>query len=188
MTEKSFEILSAIMDGETEPDQSTLEKIAQDERLRKGWTRYHLIRSVIQDRQATAIRSDFQSRIRMALEDEPTVLAPKRKNFNIAGFAKQATGMAIAATIATVAVITVQNSSIESQTENDIVASTVANEKQELQTVSTQDNSRLSNNLEARLSGYLVNHNEFSGRTSVRIIPAYSRIVSITPGERVINE
>ena len=194
MTEKKFEMLSAVMDGEMEPTQATLEQIGQDDSLRQGWSRYHLIRAVIQDRQAPDVYADLQAQVSTALQNEATILAPKRKRFSAKGFAKQATGMAIAATIATIAVVTVQNGTVEQNETGQIAAVDKAQTtvkvqpKDALQTVSTKEDSRLSSDLEARLSGYLVNHNEFTGSASVRIMPAYSRIVSITPGERVIDE
>lgn len=108
--------------------------------------------------------------------------------FDVKGMAKQATGMAIAATIATIAVVTVQNGKQDQQTETNLVANAGPTQVQQFTPVNAQGSARLSNNLEARLSGYLVNHNELSGRASVRTIPAYSRIVSITPGERIADE
>ena len=187
MTEKNFETLSAVMDGEMEPTQAMLEKIAQDDSLRQGWSRYHLIRSVIQDGSAPDVFPDLQAQISEMIEGEPTVLAPKQKRFSARAFVKQASGMAIAATIATIAVVTVQNNP-DGQGEGTQIAAGQLQTQTGIQVVSSKASSRLSNDMEARLSGYLVNHNEFSGRASVQIIPAYSRIVSITPGERVVDE
>ncbi|MBI1396860.1 MAG: anti-sigma 24 factor [Betaproteobacteria bacterium] len=73
------ERLSALMDGEFEEGESAghWKRVGSDSELMDCWHVYHLIGDVMRgDRPVSA---DFASRVREALEGEPTVLAPRRQ-------------------------------------------------------------------------------------------------------------
>lgn len=217
MSENRKEQLSAMIDGEVLPDEQLMGLLKDSEEWRARWQRYHLARLAFQGELPNTLAADVPARVRAALENEPVVLAPRRTRRlrgGGGGLVKQAAGMAIAATIATVAVLSVQNSTrIENEPAPQQVAvvppvetaprqvASVPTPSSGLQRVAegaasvavTGNNVRqppagLSVGVQTKLSGYLVNHNEFSSRTGMQGIPAYTRIVSITPGVPVAND
>ena len=110
-------------------------------------------------------------RVTTALQDEPTVLAPKRwlKSKKVL---RHASGAAIAATIATVAILVVRQSpEIPLDTPNFAVGPI------------TQQPVRLTAAAENKLSGYIVSHNEYSASSRFKGMLPYTRIVSYTQGQ-----
>lgn len=71
--------ISALMDGELFEDEaeSLLDRIKNDAAVRKSWASYHLIGDVL--RQPEYIHCDLSAKVRERLQDEPTVLAPRRQ-------------------------------------------------------------------------------------------------------------
>ena len=216
MSENRKEQLSAMIDGEVRPDEELMGLLKDSDEWRARWQRYHLARLAFRGELPNTLAADVPARVRAALENEPVVLARRRTQRlrGGGGLAKQAAGMAIAATIATVAVLSVQNSTrVENETAPQQVAAvppveTVPRQVASVPTPSsglqrvvegstsvvvTGNNVRqapagLSAGVQTKLSGYLVNHNELSSRTGMQGIPAYTRIVSITPGVPVAND
>jgi sigma-E factor negative regulatory protein RseA len=216
MSENRKEQLSAMIDGEVLPDEELMGLLKDSDEWRARWQRYHLARLAFRGELPNTLAAEVPARVRAALENEPVVLAPRRARRlrGGGGLAKQAAGMAIAATIATVAVLSVQNSTrIENEPAPQQVAAVPPVETVPRQVASvptppsglqrvvegatavavTGNNVRqppagLSAGVQTKLSGYLVNHNEFSSRTGMQGIPAYTRIVSITPGVPVAND
>lgn len=113
MSNKPFdaEKVSSCMDGESI---EYLSELCKHEKARACWRRFHFIRSVMQDADAAIVlKEDFHIRIIQALENEPTVLAPRslkrHKDFLFKRILKPAAGLAIAASVAAVAVTGFQN-------------------------------------------------------------------------------
>ncbi|MBI3480991.1 MAG: sigma-E factor negative regulatory protein, partial [Nitrosomonadales bacterium] len=71
--------ISALMDSELFEDEaeSLLDRIKNDAAVRKNWASYHLIGDVL--RQPEYIHCDLSAKVRERLQDEPTVLAPRRR-------------------------------------------------------------------------------------------------------------
>jgi sigma-E factor negative regulatory protein RseA len=106
MTNPSDERISALLDGEldaSEQQTAVDELLARDEH-RKAWGRYHLISDTLKRSLPGAIDHGFSSRVMAALEDEPTVLAPSHR----ASWSQRAAGLAVAASVAAVAILGVQ--------------------------------------------------------------------------------
>lgn len=72
----SKEHISALMDNE-QALPSSMNSLAKDKELLDTWDRYHLIRDALKDDLPTYIDIDLSSRIAAAIEQEPTILAPK---------------------------------------------------------------------------------------------------------------
>ncbi|MDH5571833.1 MAG: sigma-E factor negative regulatory protein [Gammaproteobacteria bacterium] len=106
MINKNNERFSALMDGELENFDQDLEQLSNNEELRQRWLRYHLIRDAVSGHFTEAYMPDLTSKISQALENEPTILAPRR--FKSHHILKQVAGLAIAATVSTVAIISIQ--------------------------------------------------------------------------------
>ncbi len=70
--------ISVFMDGELFEDEAEdlLDSVRQRSDIHKDWAVYHLIGDVL--RQPEHIHRDLSTRIRERMQDEPTVLAPRR--------------------------------------------------------------------------------------------------------------
>jgi sigma-E factor negative regulatory protein RseA len=108
MNEKKLEALSALMDGETtEPDAGTLHDWSRDEGMRAAWARYHIIADCLRGSLPRYIDPALANRISMALRSEPSIIAAPQTAVRRA-WLKPVAGMAIAASVATLAVIGIQ--------------------------------------------------------------------------------
>ncbi|MDF2413012.1 MULTISPECIES: RseA family anti-sigma factor [Aeromonas] len=70
------EQLSALMDGDLS-DVEVLSELEMDPALQDTWSRYHLIGDAMRGDLPVNLQLDFSDSIMAALEDEPTILAPK---------------------------------------------------------------------------------------------------------------
>ncbi len=107
-TEQSGERISSLIDGEYDGAldvDSCLDHLAENKEASHRWERYHLIGDALKRNLPPVIDSQLASRVMAELENEPTVLAPPRTNSSIG---KQIAGLAVAASVATIAVLGVQ--------------------------------------------------------------------------------
>ncbi len=107
-TEQSGERISSLVDGEFDDlldAESSLDHLVANKEASRRWESYHLISDALKRNLPGFIDNQLASRVMAELENEPTVLAPPRKNSTIG---KQVAGLAIAASVATVAVLGVQ--------------------------------------------------------------------------------
>ena len=75
MHEKSFEPISAMMDGEIEEFElrRVIERVSSDDELKDKWARYHLTQDIMQGRSVPVSETvDLVSRVSAALEAEPS--------------------------------------------------------------------------------------------------------------------
>ncbi len=70
------EQISALMDGDLS-DAEVLNELEMDSDLQDTWGRYHLIGDAMRGDLPVNLQLDLSDRIMAALEDEPTILAPK---------------------------------------------------------------------------------------------------------------
>lgn len=104
-----MERVSSFMDGEAG---EVPEVLCTDNAAKGCWRRYHLIREVLRDSKPACLSGRFNARLMQALENEPVIMAPrllKPRNRLPARLLKPAAGLAIAATVAAVAVVGFQN-------------------------------------------------------------------------------
>lgn len=192
MTNKIDEQLSILMDDELAEHDAVLDKLTLDPELQARWSRYHLMRDVITGHMPEQPLGDIVSRVSQALEKEPAILAPvhKRKHTRkpLPFILKQAGGLAIAATVSAVAVLTVQHSQDETPNTATKIAAVqpITQSQPSAQVRYVTDTSGLDTAVQSKLSGYLVNHNEYSVTGQMQGVLPYMRIVSETPGKRVI--
>jgi sigma-E factor negative regulatory protein RseA len=74
-----WEALSSLADGELEDKAAAplLAALSRDSELRIEWTMLHIVGDALRSSEVAAVHSDsFCARVRAALEQEPTVLAP----------------------------------------------------------------------------------------------------------------
>lgn len=113
MTNPIDENISTLIDGELETAErdQILYEMCQSNELKERWQRYHLIKEILKSKHPRRIYPDFSQTVMTALEAEPTVLVPPptlNKPF-LSPIAKRFAGVAIAASVATIAVIGVQS-------------------------------------------------------------------------------
>ena len=115
MTIEKGEQLSALIDGELDQNGSAklLSELCKDNELKRCWQSYHVIRESMRGGMPDTFRHGFADQIMSAIESEPAILAPQTRfkpNIRISNpAAKRFAGFAIAASVATLAVIGVQS-------------------------------------------------------------------------------
>ena len=187
MNDLNKEQLSALVDGEHDNDH-VLDKLIDSEEMKQSWSNYHLIGDCLRDNLPNQISNQISQNVSQALKQEPTVLAPVKKPFNF----KPLAGFAIAASVAMVAVFTIQ-------TDNDVTSpalnsSTIATispaqtesfnfaQPQALPAAVTHSDTPESIANE-RLNDYLLNHNEYRSNAGMNGIMPYVRMVTIETQE-----
>lgn len=184
MSEQKYEQLSATIDDETGLDDKLIHNIDTDEELRARWQRYHLIRDTLTNHLPEQGVADISTHVAEALKHEPTVLAPVRKRIT-QKIMKQAAGLAVAASVATVAVVSVQTTQV-ARNEN---TTAIARIEQPRIDTSAIAKARLRNQaIQSKLSGYLVNHNEYSVTARMQGMMPYMRIVGDADSQRNRND
>lgn len=189
MTEGNEQI-SALMDDDY--DHQSLNQLLRDEELQHTWARYHLIGDCLRDNLPEQINTGLANRINSQLKSEPTVLAPSGKqNRNL----KPLAGFAIAASVALIAVFGIrQNTDSVVPTSNQPVIAA----NQAVQPVSSGDTFTFTepqvrpasiqtdtpaSMASQRMSGYLVNHNQYRSSNGMHGSLPYVRIITIDTEE-----
>lgn len=198
MANEKDEWISALVDDEL--DYADLDRVMkilpQDMELRERWSRYHLIRDALHNNLAHKPIPGFAQSVSAALESEPAILAPGNIRQRIPHhWLKHGVGVAVAASVAAVAILTVQS---VNQDERELTSMADARPiaQQELvrmaqPTLAAQDVMRVgqptlqvlpvSTNqhfANRQLESYLVKHNTFSPVNLTHDVMPYARIVS----------
>lgn len=182
MSEKNSEYVSALVDDELDgPElQQTLEHLAHSAELRAQWSRHTLIGDALHGNLSAADSGTLQARVWQALEQEPTVLAPPRKS-RIRPLVKHAVGVAIAASVAAIAILTIPDNDLAAPETAFAPQLAQANRSEHalVQLTATGTSTESSNQqLRDRLNPYLVNHNEYSVSAGMHGVLPYARLVS----------
>ena len=117
MTTQQDEQLSALIDGELDNANTDIliTKLCNNEQDKQCWHRYHLISDTMKHKLPEAIDPSFSAAVMSAIEDEPAILAPKSRPTTHNPFFKRAAGVALAASVAVVAVFAVKTN-VEQET------------------------------------------------------------------------
>jgi sigma-E factor negative regulatory protein RseA len=187
MNELNKEQLSALIDGEHD-NEHVLDNLIHNDDMKQTWSRYHLIGDCLRDNLPNEITHAISDNVSQALQNEPTVLAPVKKQSNIM---KPLAGFAIAASVAMVAVFSIQNNNdIDTPLVNSapIAATTVQPqtfsfpESNYMPAAVTQSDTPESI-ANQRINNYLLNHSEYRSNVGVNGILPYVRMVTIEPQE-----
>ncbi|MDH5784762.1 MAG: sigma-E factor negative regulatory protein [Chromatiales bacterium] len=174
MSNENREWLSALVDGELSGDElrRALDALRDDPQLQASWQAYHLIRDGVSSNLNDGVAPQLHQRISTALESEPTVLAPRGGRRS---WAKQITGLAIAASVAGIAILGVQRMN---NMEGGSGVPQLAENAEYIRMEPTQlaEREREAANSET-LDRYLVNHNEYSANSGIQGVLPYVRIV-----------
>jgi len=106
MTTESREHLSCLMDGEIsrETGRFLVRRLGADEELCATWARYHVVRDCLRHGGDRFAGEGLSSRVRRAIEGESLPGAPHRKRLS---WLKPAAGLAVAASVALLAIVAV---------------------------------------------------------------------------------
>lgn len=201
MSEEHKEKMSALMDGElTERSAGeTVDVLLGNDELRLHWSRYHVVRDVLRHKAYPDAGTELTERVQASLADEPLHfparrLLPRRWRETL----KPAAGIALAASVAAVAVLAVRGvdpgrgaEPVTPVVEHRLAGATPAvipvasNAGTEFRPASLRrlnwstDEPAVAN----RLNGYLVNHSERLGSPMGAMHP-YARIVGYDSADR----
>jgi sigma-E factor negative regulatory protein RseA len=156
MKEKLHEQLSALVDDELEAAEQALllRQIGADPVLRERLARYQVISDALQNHLPPRLDIGFHKSVQVALQDEPAVHVEASR---FAGMLKPAAGLAVAASVAVVAVLSLQSIRGEAPSSTPAVASApVAQDYLRAEIKTAPAGSPQS------LNAYLVNHNEYA--------------------------
>jgi sigma-E factor negative regulatory protein RseA len=193
MSDEIREQLSALADDELDDVEQPLlvGRLQRDPELRACLGRYQLIGEVMRGAGAVATLG-VADRVQQALADDKpaTAAAPGKMPLW-----KPVAGLAVAASVALVAILTV--TSVDETPGNNVPALATADPVPALEQVPGSNPSatqvsdkgsdaqwdRLDPEIDKRLSGYLVNHNEYAASRGVQGVMPYVRIVGHDTGE-----
>lgn len=181
MTKRHEEVLSAFVDEETSTFETRLsvKEIVTNDDQRSRWERYHLIRDTMRGNVPPIVDKDFSNKIMTTIDGAAASDLPsERSNRQPYAMLKPFAGVAIAACVAVVTVLSVKALIVNAPSVNTgAVAQLDAGDQQAVRRRETDARGSLSSSNpreEARLNSYLVNHAEYASRRSM--IP-YARIV-----------
>lgn len=188
MSEKLHEQISALVDNEIHDPELLIRQICKDSSLQERWHRYHIMHDVMTN-QADDPKINITQRVSQALEDEPelhTIIKTSRPS-RLKPVMKQAAGLAIAATVSAVAVITVQQqtSNTSSPSQEIAAAHPPVAPVAHAQVRFVNEPVQLDQKVQSKLGNYLVNHNEYAITSNMQGVLPYTRVVT-TPGQRVV--
>ncbi len=183
MTEQEFERLSALVDDELPPNEigGEIHKLCQSDGKRERWSRYHLIGDAMRHEIGSIYSPSLAQSISQRLQDEPVVLAPAAIKPDSSPRRKTLTGLAVAASLAAVAVVLApQLISPKGSATPPVVAEQHSAESRTY--FVAQDGTRWEllkkPAVESRLNAYLVNHQERSPSSNIKGIMPYATFVS----------
>jgi len=163
MTDSLKEQLSACLDGELPESELDLllKRFERDSELRETLGRYSLITQALQAKQPAAASAQFASRVMTAIEGEAAAspALKKRATANAMRWLRPVAGLAVAAGVATVAILSLQQ---PGETPSEIIADTRQSAPQDYTVPSAPSPSTTSLIPATRLTNYVVAHSEYS--------------------------
>ncbi len=184
MTEHEMERLSALVDDELSAHDipGEVRKLNQNGDAIKRWSSYHLIGDAMRREIGPLYSTSLAESISQRLQDEPVVLAPAAMRARGSGKRKALTGVAVAASLAAVAMVMTPQL-INNQEAGSAQPAVAEQQPAEPRTyVVAQDGTRWEllkkPAVESRLNNYLVNHQERSPSSNMKGIMPYATFVS----------
>ena len=182
MTDCKHEKISALVDDEDIAGRAeVVDHLLKDEALRANWARYHLIADCLRGRLSGAI-SDVSEIVSHRLKDEPVIFSPEHKKpVNL----KPLAGLAIAASVAVLAVLAVQmgDRAAPAPPAAAVAAGPPAGGPARSFTFEKAPLLPAGAVADQRMKNYLVNHNEFRTNGRINGIPPYVRMVTLEARE-----
>ena len=189
-TDKLREQISALADDSLLQGEHELlvRRFSVDRELRLCWERYHLIGEAMRKGLPHVDTRGFADRVLQALEGEPEQHETPRAGI-LSYISKGLAGMAVAASVAAVAVIGLRHDtsrmiqSANTAAPSEIVPSTAAGSATPASfgTVSNATWNGNTPDVRAELSNYLINHNEMAASLPQPGVPPYFYIATYDP-------
>jgi sigma-E factor negative regulatory protein RseA len=178
MKEKLHEQISALVDDELAETEQVLliKQLEGDVTLRHRLLRYQLISDALQNHLPRKIDPDFNIGVQVALQDDPEVQAGSAR---LARLFKPVAGLAIAASVAVVAVLSLQSVRQEIPAATSPLATAPVLDESEPAAVTPllAGTSGESPGGAGELDVYLVNHNEYAVNRGMQGMLPYVRLV-----------
>lgn len=173
MADKTSEQLSALIDGECETPEVGLAilRLCKDKDLQACWERYHLISDALKNNIPEVINTGFCNRLSQAIAAGSPL--PAKASFPAYSWRKPAAGVALAASVAAVALIGLKALSPGDDGSLTLTAAVPAPERVSGAGIEPGDPRPFN----PRLNNYLVNHNEYASMASVNGMMPYVRMV-----------
>ncbi|RJQ45862.1 MAG: hypothetical protein C4528_08060 [Gammaproteobacteria bacterium] len=178
------EEISALVDGETPESRvgHLITALEQEPELRHCWRHYHLIGAVLRGGGREEVKPCLCERVAKTLESEPVIFAPRALTPRMPAL-KWFTGLALAASVAAVAVLSVQTT--PPQTVQFAAAPATNMAVQQARSNPPAAQTRLAANKPStpKLHNYLTNHNEYVTSAGMQGMLPYARSAAFDPGE-----
>lgn len=183
MTEQLQERLSALVDDElSRPEiQMKLKELSLNAEARASWSRYHLIGDAMRRELGPVTNPDLARSISRRIQDEPLVLAPGALKHPTRNWVKPAAGMAIAASVAVLAMVMAPqfiNPQQTVATKPALAASQPTTRHLYVAENGTRWEMLKQPKVESRLNSYLVNHQEYAPAANMKGIMPFATFVS----------
>ncbi len=179
----SKEEISALVDGEVSELQTgrLITVLEQDLELRHCWRHYHLIGAVLRGGGGAEIQPCLGARVAKALESEPVTFAPRGLAPRMPAL-KWFAGLAVAASVAAIAVLSVQTAPQTTQFADASAPETAT--PQSVNELSGAQTQLTANKPHApKLHNYLTNHNEYVTSAGMQGMLPYARSAAFDPNE-----
>lgn len=183
MSDLIKEQLSALMDGELPEAERRLllERLAREPDLRDHWTRYQLISSALHQGLPERIDLTLADRVQAALADDTAYHGSTNR---FARLLKPVAGLAVAASVAVVAILAVQTSQAPTSSPVQIAATpdvtgdpgVMPGPEAYTRVAGTRWDAQ-QRQVRERLNEYLVNHSEYAASGGMPGMQPYVRIV-----------
>lgn len=174
MRDEIKEQISALVDSEAY-DQDIIDQVKQDDELRATMARYSLVGDVLNNRYEPGSH-ELAAKVSESLHDEATLITPQQW-LKKPRLMKQTAGIALAATVAAVAILVVGNFSATTNIQTKVAVGPI-----------TDKPVRMTSAVQRKLNGYLVSHTEYSASSQMKGMLPYTRIASFASGQRVASQ
>lgn len=188
MTEQQRQTLSVLLDAELSQHEiaGEIRKLVQNKHNHGVWQRYHLIGDAMRQELGPVVDMGLAERISKSLEDEPIVFSPGALKHSSGKWFKPAAGVAIAASVAMLAITVaprVVNMDLPEQSINPVAAAKPPAENLYVADDGTRWELLSKPKVESRLNSYLVNHQEYAPAGNMKGIMPYAKFVSYDGGQ-----
>lgn len=177
MKDKLHEQLSALVDDElTEAEQGLLtRRVGTDAELHRRLARYQIISDALRNQLPDRIDPAFSARVQAAVSKESAQMADTPASQRLARLLKPVAGVAIAASVAVVAVLSLQ--SVREETAAPPAVASAPSSTDFIRADSTPEPATRPHTAK-NLDIYLVNHNEYAVNRRMQGMLPYVRIIS----------
>lgn len=184
MTDKLLEQVSALADDELPAREAELllTRLERDPALRDAWERYQLIGEAMRGSLAAVHDRDLAARLVEAIEQEPVSAKP----FQPARILRPVAGLAVAASVAMLAVFTLQAPQVEPPPAEVVPEFAGSGARPVLNAQRVDFSGVRSPEVQNQLRRYLLNHSEHADNMRIRGVMPYVQIAA--HDSRPVNE